>query len=96
MTIDSNDYAKSQAHMQRIQRQQNQEALAIHNTQERLIPTETAYALCQQIQQDNRSPLKKLQCWRCVQQGKEGLPAKLVTSHPGYCGCSQVNKRYMG
>lgn len=59
-----------------------------------MISQPLALALCQQIQQENRTPFARWRCNRCIQQGQDGTPARLVTTWSGYCECDHVNQRY--
>ena len=78
---------------QRAAEQERRNSMA--QEKRRSIPQSTALALCQQIQQESRMPLTRWRCWRCVKQGQDGLPARLVAIRTGRCNCPLVIRRYL-
>jgi hypothetical protein len=70
--------------------------LGIHSRQA-IIPRDEALRLCEELRRENAghwySP-RAWRCARCIARGYDGVPARLVTDHPGYCGCQNVIQRY--
>jgi len=60
-------------------------------------PRETAFKLCAEIREENRSrrfSLARVQCWGCTRYAKEDPDKMCLTSQAGNRGCNLVNKRY--
>jgi hypothetical protein len=95
--IRQNQYQIDQERRNDLLREAQREALAAE-TRAVPMPKEIALRLCQGIRQQHAgqwySP-RKWMCALCSRMARDGAPARLIPSCPGYYGCSAVKKRYL-
>lgn len=59
------------------------------------IAVANALRICQQIQAENQgSWWARRRCARCVKNGVDGIPARVLDERIGYCICPAINRRY--